>query len=155
MHKSFSDILPNTDLFHVLRTWLSIILTVNRRSLRTTCLIYSSLTSVLPIKCLPLLAPTCLSLNLLFHTYAWHDVISIHSLKHFKCLWRSFRKLDRKKLVYLFVIAHSWMTWKKMQWFQKVKIIFIYSQDMMLDDNTFPLSPIAPTAHLAPLIFDR
>ena len=49
-----------------------------------------------------------------------HSVFTIHSLKHFKCLWGSFPQLDKKfhissflGVYHLFLSVHRWMTWKR------------------------------------------
>ena len=44
---------------------------------------------------------------------AWHGVILIRLLKHYKCLWRSFRKLEENFLIYSDLSAHSWTFWKR------------------------------------------
>ena len=92
-------------------SWFAIIQTVNRRSPHTTCIIHSMLTSVLLVEGLSRLrsffASSHASLNLLHHSKtARYCVISIHLLKHFKCLWRSFRQQDQRFQVYSLLGVH-------------------------------------------------
>ena len=58
-----------------------------------------------------LLTPLFESLVSLKNTCVWHGVISIHLMKHFKCLWRSFFQLDQKFQAYLFFNAYRWTPW--------------------------------------------
>ena len=84
-----SDNLPNTVLF--LFSWYTIIQTVNWQLPHNTC---SMLTSVLLVEGLQLLKSSFTSLYSSLncfcfskYTCTWYGVITIHLLKHFKCLW--------------------------------------------------------------------
>ena len=107
-------------------SWLAIIQTVNQHLPHTTCFICLMLTSVLLVESLLLLESFfisfCLFLNLLCYSKmcVQHGIISIHSLKYFKCLWWSFHQLDKKFQFYtllsvhhLFLSTQSWTTWKR------------------------------------------
>ena len=100
-------------------SWLVIIWTVNRRSLYTTCFTHWKFNLALLIEDLPLLQSYFTSLEHLFHSRAWHDVLSIYLLKRFKCLRRSFPQPNQKFPIYFllgahhwFLSTHSWMTRK-------------------------------------------
>ena len=106
--------------------WLASIWTVNWPLTYTICLTH--------ILCWPVLLKRLTTpeiifslLTSLFELFAplrnvciTYGVISIHLLKHFKCLWSSFPRPDKKFQVYsllsvhhLFLNAHGWATWKR------------------------------------------
>ena len=79
---------------------------------------------------------------------AWYGIISIHLLKHFKGLWRTFPHLDRKFQVYLLLGAHNRISWKRVE---GKKCNGCRKISYMLP--RYHVSPIAHTVHPIPLLF--
>ena len=83
---------------------------------------------------------------------------------HFKWMWLNFTKPNEKFPVYSFLSFLAERTEKKrrlnksmrkMLWLQTAKIILIYAQDIMLNNNTIRLSLFRPefTSHSVLLLF--